>query len=64
MRTPTNPRATAIQRFALIFSPKNKIENITTQIGPEKAKLVTSESCKFRRPTKIAYIATAPTNDR
>ena len=34
------------------------------RLGPEKAKLVTSESCKFRKPTKIAYIATAPTKDR
>ena len=36
---------------------------MTTQIGPEKAIEVTSASSKFRSPTKIAYIAIAPTKD-
>ncbi len=64
MRTPIKPRPTAVQRLAFIFSPKNKIENITTQIGPENAIEVTSASSKFRSPTKIAHIAIAPTKDR
>jgi len=61
MITPIKPRPTAVQRLAFIFSLKNRIENITTQIGPENAIEVTSASSKFRSPTKMAYIPIVPT---
>ena len=46
--------------FVLDRFGSNKIENITTQIGPENANEVTSANPKFLIPSKIAYIAIAP----
>ena len=60
---PTNPNPTAIQRFNLIVSLKKNILNITTHKGALKANAVTSASCKFLNPIKIAAIAIAPKND-
>ena len=50
--------------FNLIFSLKNQMLNRTTHKGPLKAIAVTSASCKFLNPIKIAAMAMAPKKDR
>ena len=47
----------------LFFSLKKKILNKTTHKGALKANAVTSASCKFLNPIKIAAIAIAPKKD-
>ena len=62
-KTPTNPKPTALQRFAPTFSFKKKILSSVTNTGPAKVKAVTSANCKFLKAINIAAIAMAPNND-